>query len=67
MTFKDLMKKLDGYDRQTAIIKARMTGAHEALNVSLVEDIESPGSQSDVAWAPCSRPRHANGRRPRRW
>jgi putative DNA primase/helicase len=41
MTFKDLMKKLDGYDRQTAIIKARMTGAHEALNVSLVEDIES--------------------------
>jgi putative DNA primase/helicase len=40
-TFKDLMKMLDGYDRQIAGLKAGMTGSQESLNVTVVEDVES--------------------------
>jgi putative DNA primase/helicase len=46
MTFKDLMKTLDGLDRQAASIKARMTGGQESLNVTLVKDVQSEA----VSW-----------------
>jgi putative DNA primase/helicase len=46
MTFKDLMKTLDGLDRQIASVKAGMTGSQELLNVTVVEDVQSEA----VSW-----------------
>jgi hypothetical protein len=45
-TLKDLMKTLDGLDRQVASLKAGMTGSQESLNVTVVEDVQSEA----VSW-----------------
>ena len=45
-TLKDLMKTLDGLDRQVASLKAGMTGSQESLSVTVVEDVQSEA----VSW-----------------